>query len=207
MIRYDKPLCIQIIFYSKYLVVLFILFWIFLVRCSSRSIVIFLIVSKEIQKYDQRKFYFFQKRNIFKFGIHVYRRKKNRKKNLQFFLSVDQNSKTKKFAISKLSNKKFRKIHYFAKIKYKRNSRKYCEKNLRRNIFVERKKNFAKKKFDKKIFTNKKFVEKIFVKKNFAKKKFEKKMFTKKKFVETNFRRKNFRQKTFDKKIFTTKNF
>ena len=35
------------------------LFWIFLVRCSSRSIVIFLIVSKEIQKYDQRKFYLF----------------------------------------------------------------------------------------------------------------------------------------------------
>ena len=46
-------------------------------RCSSRSTIIFLIVSKEIQKYDQRKFYFCQKRNIFKFGIHVHRWKKN----------------------------------------------------------------------------------------------------------------------------------
>ena len=36
------------------------------------------------------------------------------------------------------------KIHYFANIKYKRNSRKYCEKNLRRNILVKRK-IFAKK--------------------------------------------------------------
>ena len=41
------------------------LFWIFLVRCSSRSIVIFLIVSKEIQKYDQRKFYCFSKKKNF----------------------------------------------------------------------------------------------------------------------------------------------
>ena len=46
------------------------------------------------------------------------------------------------FAINKISNKRFRKIHYFANIKYKRNSRKYCEINLRRNIFVKRK-NFA----------------------------------------------------------------
>ena len=35
--------------------------------------VIFLIVSKEIQKYDQKKFYFFSEKKIFKFGIHVYR--------------------------------------------------------------------------------------------------------------------------------------
>ena len=71
------------------------LFWIFLVRCSSRSTIIFLIVSKEIQKYDQRKFYFIQKRNIFKFSIHFRRWKKNRKKSLHFFF-VHQNSKTKK---------------------------------------------------------------------------------------------------------------
>ena len=79
------------------------------------------------------------------------------------FFSVHQNCKTKKFAISKISNTKFRKIHNFANIKYKRNSRKYCEKNLRRNIFVKRK-----------IFTKKKFVEKNFRKKNFSKKKIEK---------------------------------
>ena len=60
----------------------------------------------------------------------------------------------KKFATSEISNKKFRKIHYFANIKYEGNSRKYCEKNLSRNIFVKRK-----------IFTKKKFVEKNFHKK------------------------------------------
>ena len=42
------------------------LFWIFLVRCSSRSILIFLVVSKEIQKYDQRKFYFFSEKKNFR---------------------------------------------------------------------------------------------------------------------------------------------
>ena len=74
------------------------LFLIFLVRCSSRSTVIFLIVNKEIQKYDQRKFYFFfQKRNIFIFGIHVHRWKKNRKNIYNFF-----------FHTSKLQNKKIR---------------------------------------------------------------------------------------------------
>ena len=67
-------------------------------------------------------------------------------------------------AITKISNKKFRKIHYFTNIKNKRNLRKYCEKNLRRNIFVKRK-IFAKKKFDKKNFHQKKFVEKNFRKK------------------------------------------
>ena len=39
--------------------------WIFLVRCSSRSTVIFLIVSKEIQKYDRRKFDFFSEKKHF----------------------------------------------------------------------------------------------------------------------------------------------
>ena len=139
------------------------LFWIFLVRCLSRSTVVFLISSKEIQKYGQRKFYFFQKRNIFKFGIQVHRWKKNRKKKLQFF-SVHQNCKTKNFAISKISDKKFRKIHYFANIKYKRNSRKYCEKNRRKNIFVKRK-IFAKKNWSKNIVTKKNLKKKIFVKK------------------------------------------
>ena len=115
------------------------LFCIFLVRCLSRSIVIILIVSKEIDNYDQRKFYFFS-----------------------IFFSVHQNYKTKKFAISKISNKKFRNIHYFANIKYKRNSRKCCEKFFRRNSFVKRK-IFAKKKFDNKNFDQKKiFVKKIF---------------------------------------------
>ena len=140
------------------------LFWIFLVRCSSRSIVIFLIVSKEIQKYDQRKFYFFLEKKNFQIWYSRSSLKKKLRKNLQFF-SVHQNCKTKKFAISKISNNKFRKIHYFANIKYKRNSRKYCEKNLCRNIFVKRK-IFAKKNSLIKIFTKKKFVEKNIRKKN-----------------------------------------
>ena len=94
-------------------------------------------------------------------------------KKIYNFFSVHQNRKTKKFAISEISNKKFRRIHYFANIKYKRNSRKYYEKNLRRNIFVKRK-IFAKKNSIKKIFTKKKFVGKNFRKKNFSKNKFEK---------------------------------
>ena len=90
------------------------------------------------------------------------------------FFSVHQNCKTKKFAISNISNKKFRKLHYFANIKYKRNSQKYCEKNLCKNIFVK-KKIFAKKNSIKKIFTKKKFVEKKFRKKIVRKKKIRKK--------------------------------
>ena len=136
------------------------LFWIFLMRCSSRSIVIILIVSKEIQKYDQRKFYFFS-----------------------IFFSVHQNCKTKKFAISKIPNKKFRNIHYFANVKYKRNSRKYCENNLHRNIFVKRK-IFAQKNSIIKIFTKKKFVAKKFRKKNCWKKKIQKQFFEKKNFLK-----------------------
>ena len=131
----------------------FLYFWIFLVRCSSRSIVIFLIVSNEIQKYDQRNVYFFSEKKNFQIWYSRSSLKKNRKKIYNFF-SVHQNCKTKKFAISKISNKKFRKIHYFANIKYKRNLRKYCEKNLRRNIFVKRK-IFAKKNSIIKIFTKK----------------------------------------------------
>ena len=135
------------------------LLWISLVRCSSRSTVIFLIVSREIQKYDQRKFYFFSEKKNFQICYSRSSLKKNRKKNLQFF-SVHQNCKTKKFAISKISNKKFRKHQIqkmFAKILWK---------NLRRNIFV--KKNiFTKKNSINKMLTKKKFVEKNFRKKNF----------------------------------------
>ena len=76
-----------------------------------------------------------------------------------------------------------------ANIKYIRNSRKYCEKNVRRNIFVKRK-----------IFPKKNSIIKIFVKKIFRKRKFEK-----------NFRKKIFRTKKFEKnfrkKIFRTKKF
>ena len=56
------------------------------------------------------------------------------------------------FSYTKISNKKFRKIHYYANVKYKRNSQKYCEKNLGRNNFVKRK-IFAKKNSIRKIFT------------------------------------------------------
>ena len=113
---------------------------------------------------NRENFTFFQKRKIFKFGIHVHRWKKNRKKNVQFFFRTPK-LQNKQFAISKISNTKFRKIHYFANIKYKRNSQKYCEKNLNRNIFGK-KKIFAKKNSIIKISTKKKFVEKNF-RKNF----------------------------------------
>ena len=75
------------------------------------------------------------------------------------FFSVHQNCKTKKFAISKISNKKFREIHYFANTKYKRNSRKYCEKTSSQKYLCEKKK-FRQKKFDKQNLHQKKFFEK-----------------------------------------------
>ena len=112
-------------------------------RCSSRSTFIFLIMSKEIQKYDQRKFYFFSEKKHFQISYS----RSSLKKKLQ----------NKNFAISKISNIKFRKIHYFANIKY------------RRNIFVERK-IFAKKNSIEKIFTKKKLSKKKFHKKNFSEK-------------------------------------
>ena len=90
----------------------------------------------------RENFTFFSEKKFFKFGIHVHRWKKIAKKIFNFFPHTK--IAKKKFAISKISNKKFRKINYFANIKYKRNLRKYCEKNLRRNIFVKRK-IFAKK--------------------------------------------------------------
>ena len=123
------------------------LFQIFLVLCSSRSTVIFLIMCKEIRKYDQRKFYFFSEKNHFQIQYSRSSLKKNCKKNLQFFFRTPK-LQNKKFPISKISNKKFRKIHYFANIKYKK------------NIFVKRK-IFAKKNSIKNIFTKKKFSKKI----------------------------------------------
>ena len=58
---------------------------------------------------------------------------------------------------------------------YKRDSRKYCEKNLRRNIFVISQ--LSPKKIRKKKFSpNKKLIEKNFRKSNFSKKKNSKKI-------------------------------
>ena len=136
---------IQIIFYAKYPVVLFMLFWIFLVRCSLRSTVIFLIVSKEIQKYDQKKFYIFSQKKHFQIWYSRSSLKKKIAKKITIFFRTPK-LQNKKFAISKISNTKFRKIHYFANIKYNK------------NIFVKRK-IFAKKKFDKKCSPKKKFLK------------------------------------------------
>ena len=116
----------------------------------------------------RENFTFFRK-GTFSNLIFTFIAEKKIAKKIYNFFSVHQNCKTKKFAVSKISNKKFRKIHYFAKIKYKRNPRKYFEKNLRRNIFVK-KKNFRRKKFDKKIFTKKNLQKQIFVKKKFSEK-------------------------------------
>ena len=41
------------------------LFWIFFVRCSSRNIIFLIVSGKEMQKYDQRKFYFFSEMKHF----------------------------------------------------------------------------------------------------------------------------------------------
>ena len=109
--------------------------------------------------YDQRKFYCFSEKKNFQIWYSRSSLKKKSQKKFTIFFSVHRNCKTEKLAMSKISNKKFRKIHYFANIKYKRNLRKYCEKNLRRNISMKRK-IFAKKNSIIKIFTKKKFVEK-----------------------------------------------
>ena len=133
-------------------------------RCSSRSTVIFLIVSKEIQKYDQRKFYFFSEKKHFQIWYSRSSLKKKSQKKCTIF-SVHQNCKTKKFAISKISNKKLRKIHYFANIKYKRIRENIVKKSLQK-YFCD-KKNFRQKKFDKKNFhQKKKCIEKNYRKKN-----------------------------------------
>ena len=107
---------------------------------------------------------FFRKETFLNLVFTFIAAKKTQKK-FKFFFRTPK-LKNKKVAISKISNTKFRKIHYFANIKYKRNSQKYCEKNLRRNIVVKRK-IFAKKNSIKKIFAKKKFVEKKKFEKNF----------------------------------------
>ena len=116
---------------------------------------------------------FFRKETFSNLVFTFITEKKIAKNNYNFFFRIPKCKK--KFAISKTLNKKFRKIHYFANIKYKINSRKHCEKNFRRNIFVQRK-IFAKKNSIKKMFTRKRFVEKNYRKKNFSKKKNSKKI-------------------------------
>ena len=72
------------------------LFWIFLVRCLSRSIVLFLIVSQEIQKYDQRKFYFFSEKKHFQIWYsRSSLKKKSQKKIYNFFFSYTKIAKQK----------------------------------------------------------------------------------------------------------------
>ena len=82
---------------------------------------------------------FFRKKKTFSNEVFTFIAEKKIAKKIYNFFPVHQNCKTKKLAISKISNEKFRKINYFANTIYKINSRKYCEKTLRRNIFVKRK--------------------------------------------------------------------
>ena len=76
-------------------VVLFMLFWIFLERCLSRSIVIFLIVSKEIQKYNQRKFYFFSEKKNFQIWYSRSSLKKKSQKKFTIFFPYTKIAKQK----------------------------------------------------------------------------------------------------------------
>ena len=151
------------------------LFWIFLVRCSSRSIVTFLIVSKEIQKYDQRKLYFFPEKKHFQIWYARSSLKKNRKKNVQFFfpytkIAKQKNRNKQNFDKKIPQNSLFRKHQIqkkFAKI--------LSKKNLRRNIFVKRK-IFAKKNSIIRIFTKKTICRKKISYNKFCEKKNSKKI-------------------------------
>ena len=76
------------------------LFSSFLVRCLSRSTVNFLIVNKEIQKYDQRQFYFFFRKETFSNLVFTFiAEKKIAKKIYNFFF------RTPKFQNKKIRNK------------------------------------------------------------------------------------------------------
>ena len=104
---------------------------------------------KKNPKVRSEKILLFFRKETFSILVFTFIAEKKIAKKIYNFFFLHQNCTTKKFATSKISNKKFRKIHYFANIKYKRNSRKYCEK-----------KNFRQKKFDKKNFHQKKICRK-----------------------------------------------
>ena len=108
------------------------LFWIFLVRCSSRSIVIFLIVSKEIQKYDQRKFYFFSEKQHFQIWYSRSSLKKKRKKNVQFFFPYTKIVKQKKSQYAKFRIKNSAKY-----IISQTSNKKEIRENIVKKVFAE----------------------------------------------------------------------
>ena len=105
------------------------MFWIFLVRCSSRSIVIFLIVSKEIQKYDQRKLF---RKEIFLNLEFTFIAKKKSQKKFTIVFSVHQNCKTNKIAI-----RKFRVKNFAQYIISQTSNTKEIRENIVRKIFAE----------------------------------------------------------------------
>ena len=66
--------------------------------------------SKEIQKYDQRKFYLFSEKKNFQIWYSRSPLKKKSQKKCTIFFHVHPNYKTKKIAISKIFGKKIEKI-------------------------------------------------------------------------------------------------
>ena len=117
-----------------------------------------------IQKYDQRKFYFFSEKKHFQFWYSRSSLKKKSQKKFTIF-----------FSYTKIAQ---RKNSQQAKFRIK-NSAKYIisqtsnTKEIHENIV--KRKIFAKKNSIKKIFTKRKFVEKNFRKKNFSNEKIRKK--------------------------------
>ena len=125
----------------------------------------------------RENFTFFQKRNIFKYGIHVRRWKKIAKKIYTFFpytkISKQKYSRKAKFGIK-----------FFAKyINSQTSNTKEIRENIVKTISGEIfswKEKFSPKKNDNKNFTKKKLVENNFRKENFSKKKNSKNIFVKK---------------------------
>ena len=149
------------------------LFWIFFVRSSSRSTVIFLIVSKEIQKYDQRKFYFFSEKKHFQIWYSSLKKKLQKKFTICFPYIILKNKKIR-------NNQNFEKKNFAKYIISQTSDTKEIRDNIVKKIFAEIfvwKKNFRQKKFDKKNFHQKKICRKNFRKKNFSEKNIRKKFF------------------------------
>ena len=111
-----------------------------------------------IQKYDQRKFYFFSEKKHFQFWYSRSSLKKKSQKKFTIFFSYTKIAQRKNSQQAKFRIKNSAKYI----ISQKSNTKEIGE-NIVKKIFAEIflwKEKFSPKQFDKNIFTKKKFIEK-----------------------------------------------